>query len=497
MENTGEGINSWVVVFTALLGGFVVVLGLLKRANEWYYERKLGETRLSLPPGDLGWPLIGNMWSFLRAFKSNDPESFINGFVKRFGRTGMYKAFMFGNPTIMVTIPETCKQVLMDDEKFKPGWPQSTVELIGRKSFVGLSYEDHKWLRRLTAAPVNGHEALSVYLEFIEDNVVSTLEKWSNMGEIEFLTQLRKLTFRIIMHIFISKGGESVMEALEEVYTTLNYGVRAMAINLPGFAYYRARQSRKRLVEIFQSVVNDRKTVRARDGLPAKKDMLDNLLDVKDVDGRQLDDEEIIDTLVMYLNAGHESSGHITMWATVLLHEHPDMFQKAKAEAEEIVKNRPSTQKGLTLKEIRQMDYLNKVIDETMRFISFSLVVFREAKKDVNMNGYVIPKGWKVQVWLRNVHKDPEVYPDPKKFDPSRWDGYTPKAGSYLPFGAGSRLCPGNDLAKLEIAIFMHHFLLNYRLERLNPKCRLMYLPHTRPTDNCVARVRKISAPSM
>ncbi|KAF9602166.1 hypothetical protein IFM89_025439 [Coptis chinensis] len=48
------------------------------------------------------------------------------------------------------------------------------------------------------------------------------------------------------------------------------------------------------------------------------------------------------------------------MWATVLLQEHPDMFQKAKAEQEQIVKNRLPTQKGLRLKEIRQMDYLKK-----------------------------------------------------------------------------------------------------------------------------------------
>lgn len=41
--------------------------------------------------------------------------------------------------------------------------------------------------------------------------------------------------------------------------------------------------------------------------------------------------------------------------------------------------------------------------------------------------------------------------------------GFTPKAGSFLPFGGGSRLCPGNDLAKLEIAIFLHYFLLGYK----------------------------------
>lgn len=158
----------------------------------------------------------------------------------RFGQTGIYKAFMFGSPSVIVTMPDSCRKVLTDDEKFKPGWPISTLELIGRKSFIGISAEEHKRLRRLTATPVNGHEALSIYMQFIEENVICALEIWSRMGEIEFLTELRKLTFRIIMYIFMSSESEPVMEALEREYTILNYGVRAMAINLPGFAYYRA-----------------------------------------------------------------------------------------------------------------------------------------------------------------------------------------------------------------------------------------------------------------
>lgn len=152
----------------------------------------------------------------------------------------MYKAFMFGSPSIIVTAPETCRRVLTDDDSFMPGWPRSTIQLIGRKSFIGISYEEHKRLRRLTAAPVNGNEALSMYAKYIEENVVSSLNKWTAMGEIEFLTELRKLTFRIIMYIFLSSESELIMEALEREYTTLNYGVRAMRINIPGFAYHKA-----------------------------------------------------------------------------------------------------------------------------------------------------------------------------------------------------------------------------------------------------------------
>lgn len=152
----------------------------------------------------------------------------------------MYKVHMFGNPSIIVTTAEACRKVLTDDEAFKPGWPSSTMNLIGKNSFVGISDEEHRWLRKLTSAPVNGHEVLSLYMKYIEENVVVALEKWAGMEKIEFLTELRKLTFRIIMYIFLSSESEQVMEVMEREYTVLNYGVRAMAINIPGFAYHSA-----------------------------------------------------------------------------------------------------------------------------------------------------------------------------------------------------------------------------------------------------------------
>lgn len=484
--------SMWVVLM-AIGGGLVILRSILKNVNWWLYESKLGVKQYSLPPGDMGWPFIGNMWSFLRAFKSKDPDSFISSFVSRYGTTGIYKALMFGNPSVIVTTPEGCKRVLTDDEKFTPGWPRSTIELIGKNSFIAMAYDEHKRLRRLTSSSINGMEALSLYLTYIEENVISSLEKWSNMGQIEFLTEIRKLTFKIIMHIFLSSESEPVMEALEKEYTILNHGVRAMHINVPGFAYYKALKARKNLVAIFQSIVDERRKIRKRYSQKKAKDMMDSLIDVEDDNGRKLGDDDIIDIMLMYLNAGHESSGHITMWATYFLQKHPEYLQKAKEEQEEIIKRRPPTQEGLTLKEIRGMDFLYKVIDETMRVITFSLVVFREAKSDVMINGYTIPKGWKVLTWFRSVHLDPEIYPNPKEFNPNRWNKEH-KAGEFLPFGAGTRLCPGNDLAKMEIAVFLHHFILNYQLEQFNPKCPVRYLPHTRPMDNCLGRVKKCSS---
>ncbi|CAN1341546.1 Ent-kaurenoic acid oxidase 1 [Linum perenne] len=500
-----EELRDYWAVGIALVAVVIVSLKWsAKRLNVWWYEAELPdeEIRQRLPPGDYGFPIIGNMWSFLSAFKSDDPDSFLRTFISRYGGRGVYKGLMFGRPSVFVTTPETCRKVLNDDESFKPGWPTSTVELMGKNSFLGISPEDHKRLRRLTAAPVNGHEALSLYMGFIGERVSAALEEWSSSGEpLELLTHLRKLTFKIIMYIFLGSESEDVMEILESQYTAVNHGVRAMAINFPGFAYHKALKARKKVVDVLQSVLDERRNRKEEEKKKKKKkDMMDELMRVEDENGRRLRDEEIIDILLMYLNAGHESSAHVTMWATVLLHQHPHCLQKAREEQEEIVKRRPAEQNGaLTFKEIRQMDYLSKVIDETLRIVTFSLTVFREAKTNVDIGGYMIPKGWRVLVWFRNVHLDDEIFPKARDFDPSRWDvsplssssvlscqlydhsivllGYiyinnkslfvgmqnhTPKAGSFLPFGAGSHMCPGNDLAKIEIAAFLHYFLVNY-----------------------------------
>jgi len=81
---------------------------------------------------------------------------------------------------------------------------------------------------------------------------------------------------------------------------------------------------------VLQGALNERRVATAK-GIPkSNMDMMDRLIEAEDEHGRRLDDEEIIDIMVMYLNAGHESSAHISMWATLFLLENPDIFAKAK-----------------------------------------------------------------------------------------------------------------------------------------------------------------------
>ncbi|XVF52397.1 hypothetical protein PTKIN_Ptkin05aG0015000 [Pterospermum kingtungense] len=456
--------------------------------------KRMGKKQMNspLPPGDMGWPLIGNMLSFVRAFKSQNPESFINNLKKRYGQTGIYRTNLFWSPSIIVCSPELCRAVLTDDEQFKMGYPLSTL-VSGGTPFDYISGSGHRRIRRLTTSGFNGHEKLSTYVGSIEDIVITKLEEWTDTNKpIQFFSEMNKIAFRVIMTIFLgSASDESVIVSLEKYYKCVFNGLFCTPINIPGFAFHRALKGRKMLAKTIKALLAERREQKSNDP-NSKRGLIDLIKELGDEEGENLDDDQIVIVLLLYLLAGHETTGRAATWATIYLHDHPEVLQKAKEEQEEIIKRRPISQKGLTLCEIKQMKYLSKVIDETLRIRTNSFALFREAKIDTNLNGYFIPKGWKVLVFHSAVHMDPEIYSNPEKFLPSRWDDLKLKPGAFQPFGAGTSTCPGADLTKLEICIFLHYFLLNYKLEQLNPGGPVSYLPSPDPADNCPARIIKV-----
>ncbi|KAF5445467.1 hypothetical protein F2P56_034514, partial [Juglans regia] len=228
-------------ILAVLLGVYVFVFQFLKGFNEWYYVGRLGKTQYPLPPGDMGWPFIGSLRAFLKAFRSGDPESFMHNLFSKYEKTGIYKTYLFGSPCVIVTIPETCRRVLTDDETFKLGYPKAVRILTGRTSFHNLSGSEHKRLRRLTTSPINGHEELAGHIDMIEGIVATAIEECASMKKpIELLTECRRIGFQVITNIFISSYCKTInISSVESLYNDLNIGMKSQAINLPGFAFHR------------------------------------------------------------------------------------------------------------------------------------------------------------------------------------------------------------------------------------------------------------------
>ncbi|EFJ23311.1 ent-Kaurenoic acid hydroxylase [Selaginella moellendorffii] len=459
---------------------------LLRNFNRFWYEPKLKPGQAPLPPGSLGWPIFGNMASFLRAFKSHNPDSFITNYLHKYDRTGVYKAFLFWQPTVLATTPETCKVVLSRDSLFETGWPSSTRRLIGTRSFAGVTGEEHLKLRRLTEPALSNPKALEDYIPRMSSNIKSCLEEWSCQERTLLLKEMRKYAFRTIHDILFSKDSGLDVEEVSSIYYEVNQGIRSLPINLPGTSYNRALKARKKLDVLLHRVLNKRRFSEK----PEKTDTLSLLMDATDENGKHLDDKQIVDLLVMYLNAGHDSTAHLILWLLIFLLKHEIVYDKVKEEQELIASQRPVGE-SLSLSDVKKMSYLSRVINETLRVANISPMVFRRAVTDVEVNGFTIPKGWYVEPWLRQVHMDPAVHSNPQNFDPDRWARNEVRPFTHLPFGLGSRTCPGNELAKLEACIIVHHLVLGYDMKPLNPDCEVTFLPHPRPKDYFPVQVRR------
>ncbi|KAJ7529486.1 hypothetical protein O6H91_15G053500 [Diphasiastrum complanatum] len=470
-----------------LLGGLVTIFcayALALAFNVVRYRPFFKPGAAGMPPGSLGLPLLGQTLEFLRCFNGGNPDLF---WRKRTGShfKGLFRTHLFGQPTICVITPEPAKSVLMNDKQFGVGWPKSFTKLLGGKSFLSMAGESHKRLRRLTVPSLTNSNSLKCMLSDMQTLTNDTLNNWVNRGEVVVLPEILKLTFNIIAKALLSCEPGADVDIFGMEVSLLSLAARSLAINLPGTPYNRALKARRKLNLRLQSIIKER-----REGVHASNlDVLNTMMQSKDEDGGGLEDEEIMDTILAFMLAGHETTAHAIVWVMYFLHKHPQAWQKLKEE-QQIYELKGRTG-SLSVSDFKGMDFMSRVIDETLRIVNLSPFTFRKALEDVELNESTIPKGWSVQLWFRAIHLDPATFPDPYTFNPDRWIDCKPKLGAYVPFGAGARGCPGSDFAKLQISALMHHMILSYRWEPINPQAKIKYLPHPRPRDGYAVRFFK------
>ncbi|KAL5714968.1 hypothetical protein ACHQM5_016860 [Ranunculus cassubicifolius] len=177
-------------------------------------------------------------------------------------------------------------------------------------------------------------------------------------------------------------------------------------------------------------------------------------------DEDKLTDTQLKDNILTLLVAGHDTTSAALTWLIKFLEENPTVLEHLREEHIAIQESRTNGS-SLTWAEVNNMPYTNKVVNETLRRATILPWFSRKAAQDFEIDGYKIKKGWSVNLDVVSIHHDPEVFEDPEKFNPLRFNEPL-KPFSFLGFGSGQRMCPGNNLAKLEILIFIHHLVCRY-----------------------------------
>lgn len=134
------------------------------------------------------------------------------------------------------------------------------------------------------------------------------------------------------------------------------------------------------------------------------------------------------------------------------------------AEQEEIARGKKTSGDPLTWDDLAKMKYTWRVATESLRMYPPVMFSFRQVLKDIEIGGYVIPKGWQV-FWAGCMTQlDESIYPDPYKFNPSRYEnpGAIPPH-TFLAFGGGPRMCPGYEFARIETVTMLHYLVTRFQ----------------------------------
>jgi cytochrome P450 family 135 len=213
--------------------------------------------------------------------------------------------------------------------------------------------------------------------------------------------------------------------------------------------------------------------------LADREDILSMMLEARhESDGSPMSDQELRDELLTLLVAGHETTATALAWAVERLVRHPDKLMRL---ADEVSSG--------------EQRYLEAVVTETLRLRPVISLVGRTLTEPAEIGGWPLAAGVTVVPSIYLVHRRPEVYPNPERFEPERFldepqpddpgaaqsgeaggrAGGKPGTYTWIPFGGGVRRCIGGAFAQFEMQVVLAELVKRRQLEPSRPAAEPNY----------------------
>jgi cytochrome P450 family 135 len=351
----------------------------------------------------------------------------------------------------VIADPGAAKKVLTaDPEHYRAGDTNGIFrDVVGNHSILVMDGPEHLHHRRILL-PVVGRHA-DRYRELITEVARNRIATWKPGSEIRLLGEMEAISFEVMMRIAMGSDGSSereeqlrtlipqMMDRCESPFTLIPW----FRHELGGISPY-ARLMR--FIDGIDEILYDAIAERRSDPLTAvQSDALSLLLRATYEDGSPLEDMVIRDELLTLLMAGYETTTAGLTWAFERLLRAPEKLDRLLRELE-----------------TGDQRYLMAVVRETLRRRPVIPIAARKALRPIELLGYEIPAGSVLMVAIYLIHGDPEIYPNPKAFEPERFLDADPKGmegGSWIPFGGGIRRCLGASLAQYELAVVIRTVL--------------------------------------
>ncbi|GAB4970127.1 hypothetical protein MAHJHV53_34410 [Mycobacterium avium subsp. hominissuis] len=253
-------------------------------------------------------------------------------------------------------------------------------------------------------------------------------------------------------------------------------------INAP--AWRRAMAARQRINNLVDTLIAE-----ARAAPNPNDHMLTMLINGRGDEGYALSDNEIRDAIVSLVTAGYETTSGALAWAVYLLLSQPGAWATAAGEVRRVLAGRPPAAADLS-----GLTYLNGVVHETLRLYPPGVISARRAMRDLRFEGRRIRSGRLLIFSPYVTHRLPEIWPEPRRFAPERWDPDAPRyrrpaPHEFIPFSAGLHRCVGAAMATTEMTVMLARLLARTRLRLPAQRLRAANVAALRPTPGLTVEV--------
>jgi len=404
----------------------------------------------------------------------NNPIELINEQFETYGST--YKTNL-SFQEIYITRDANCIQHFM--QKNHRSYKKTKLNAILGKSLGNglLTSDGDYWLRQRRLIQPGFHKKK---LEELSNIIINDINQFSE--ELTSTTQqnkpvdltkwMMKLTINVVLNsLYSSNISSKQINRIDEIITAIQHYIVAQ-IRVPFSKTYFTLNGKNRQIksmlkeidEVLYGIIKER-----RQQANAHNDLLDMLLNSRYEDtGEGMSDQQLRDESLIILVAGHETSAVALTWTFYLLSQHPEIEQKVLIEIEQALQNRQPC-----FEDLKNLTYTKQVIQEAMRLYPPAWIVDREAREDNMMEDYQVKKGEVINAFIYGLHHNPAYWQNPHIFMPARFESEKHKARhpfSYMPFGAGPRLCIGNNFALMEMQFALAILLPKFKITPVSKK---------------------------
>jgi cytochrome P450 len=318
--------------------------------------------------------------------------------------------------------------------------------VMGTSSVMLVDGERHRAARKLLAPPFH-RAAIERLGEIIVEIARYRIDALPRGRAFDIHETMREITSDVIVRIVFGATEPAAARALTaqlvELVRTLKPGfllVPALRRRLGGLSAWARFQ---RACERSQAVVAE--LIAGRRDTPPGVDLLGLLLGARDAAGDPLSTREIWEQLMTFFMAGHDTTASALAWAVQLVHRDPVVRDRLRAEV-------AGTTSAAAL---AALPYLGAVCRETLRLCPIAPYIARDLRRPFVVGDHELPAGASVAISIIGIHRRPDLYPDPERFDPDRFLGRSYTPSQFLPFGGGARRCVGAALAMLELELVL------------------------------------------